>query len=129
MRLVPDRRDHVVLDGSRWLARLGVPVGIAAVIVHDGGRPAVGYPGPAGLVESELSAEAWAELCAEVPAAATLEPEVEALVCSSLPGGGAWRVGIDVVFEMIAELRAGWRGFGGGPGDIARVIAQLGDGA
>lgn len=122
-RRVPRRFERTTLNASAWLDEVGVPVGVAALLVRDGGRIVVGYPGPAGLVESELDASQCVRLLADV----TLEPEVEAIVLSSLPGGGAWITGIDVVFEMVAELRASWRGLTGGPeapAALARVIAS-----
>src|SRR4051794_7493611 len=58
-RHVPELREALSLDPERWLPLLGVPVGIAAVIVRDDGGVVVAYPGPASLVESELDADAW----------------------------------------------------------------------
>ncbi len=125
-------RTRVAIDPTRWLARLNVPVGVAAVLVHDDGRAVVTFPGPAGLVETDIDAELWMALRAELPELGTLAPEVEAIACSTLPGGGAWRVGIDVVFEMVGELRASWHGMTGGPAAlsaVARVLAGPGAGA
>jgi hypothetical protein len=125
LRRVPERHDRLDLDSRRWLARLGIPVGIAALVVQDDGRARVGFPGPAGLVDSELDDEVWHALVAEVPVARARAPEVEAIVWSTLDGGGAWRVGIDVVFEMIAALRASWRGVAGGPEASAAAMRVL----
>jgi Family of unknown function (DUF5947) len=139
-RRVPRRFERVELAPGPWLARLGVPVGLAAVRVRDDGGAVAGYPGPAGLVESELPAAEWDALRAAVPAAATLAPEVEALVCASLPGGdsdgsggsgGAWVAGIDAVFALVAELRGRRIGPGGDPAvpaALARVVARLAGG-
>ncbi|HWO22008.1 MAG TPA: DUF5947 family protein [Kofleriaceae bacterium] len=131
-RRVPRRFERVTLPPGPWLARLGVPVGLAAVRVRDDGSAVAGYPGPAGLVESELPAAEWDALRAAVPAAAALAPEVEALVCASLPGGGAWVTGIDAVFALVAELRGRRIGPGGDPAvpaALARVAARLAGGA
>jgi hypothetical protein len=131
-RLVPKRRERVANDVRALVAQLGIPVGVAALLVHDHGRVSVAFPGPAGIVESELDAETWTQVIAALPVAATLVPEVEAIVCSTLADGGAWRVGIDVVFELVGELRASWQGMTGGqeaPRAIARVLASLGGGA
>jgi hypothetical protein len=128
-RLVPNRRERVVDDVGGLVAQLGIPVGVAALLIHDHGRASVAFPGPAGIVESELDGEAWARVVAALPVAATLVPEVEAIVCSTLPNGGAWRVGIDVVFELVGALRASWHGLTGGPEaprTLARVLAALG---
>lgn len=126
-RQVPRRFDRLQLDLGRWLPKLGVPVGVATVIVRDHGGAVAAFPGPAGLVECEVEGPLWEALRHEVPALATLVPEVEALVCSTLPGGGAWITGIDVVFEMVAALRLSWRGLSGGseaPAAVARVLAN-----
>lgn len=123
-RRVPRRFERLTLDASLWLNELGVPVGVSTIIVRDDGRTVVGYPGPAGLVESELDASQCERLLSVLPA--PLVPEVEAIVLSTLPGGGAWLAGIDVVFEMIAALRESWHGITGGPeapAALARVIA------
>jgi hypothetical protein len=130
---VSKRRQRVALDTATWLARFGVPVGIAAVVVHadDSGRGAravSAYPGPAGLVESEIDDADWAALRAEL--STPLAPEVEALIVSNLSGDrrSAWLVGIDVLFQIVAELRASWQGISGGPeapASIARVLARL----
>jgi len=122
-RRVPRRFERVELDAGKWLDELGVPVGVAALIRRDDGRVVVGYPGPAGLVESELDTTQAQRLLE----GRVIEAEVEAIVLSSLPEGGAWIAGIDVVFEMIAELRQNWRGISGGgeaPAALARVIAS-----
>ena len=126
-RPIPKRFERVEMDLGRWLPKLGVPVGVATVIVRDHGGAVVAFPGPAGLVECEVDAPLWDALKLDVPALASLEPEVEALVCSTLSGGGAWLAGIDVVFEMVAALRQSWRGMTGGPeapAAVARVIAS-----
>ena len=123
-RRVPKRRERIALDSAAWLRKFGVPVGIAAVIRH-GERAVSAYPGPAGLVECEIDDANWAALRAEIP---SLESDVEALICSNLPGGGAWIVGIDVLFEIVAQIRASWQGMSGGPeapAAIARVLAGL----
>ena len=121
-RRVPDHRERVAIDATAWLARLGVPVGIAAIVVGDDGRARIGFPGPAGLVESELDPELWRELSAQLP---PLAPEVEAIVCSNIHTRGAWHVGIDVLFEMVSELRASWRGMTGGPDISAAALRVL----
>lgn len=128
LRRVPRRFEPVAVDVARTLARLGVPVGVAALYVRDDRAPIAGYPGAIGLVESELSRDAWDELCAEVPALAALQPEVEALVCTR---DGAWLAGIDVVYRLISELRArrgvesGMFGDPEAPAAIARTLAEL----
>lgn len=127
-RRVPDRFDRVALDVAPWLARLGVPVGVAALSRRDDGTAIAAYPGAIGLVESELAADAWDELCAAVPAVAAMEREVCALVCAS---SGAWIAGIDVVFRLVSELRArrgvdsGMFGDPEAPAAAARFLDEL----
>jgi len=121
-RRVP-RRFERLGDAAQWVEALGVPVGIAALIRREAGA-VVAYPGPVGLVESEVDAA----VLAAIPEAAGLAVEVEALVWSTLPGGGVWRCGIDVVFRMVSELRAAWVGMAGGPevpAAVARMFAEL----
>ena len=125
-RRVPRRFDRLEIDPTVWLARFGIPVGVAAVLRHDDGRAVVAFPGPAGLVEADVDEPLWTALREVAPEPL---PEIEALVWSSLDGGGAWLTGIDVVYEMIAAVRENWRGMTGGPEApraIARVLAEHG---
>ncbi len=122
-RRVPRRFERLDDDAQAWIEALGVPVGVAALIRRASGA-VVAYPGPVGLVESEVDAA----VLAAIPEAAELELEVEAIVWSTLPGGGVWRCGIDVVFRMVSELRAAWAGMSGGPevpAAVARMFAEL----
>jgi hypothetical protein len=120
-RRIPRRRQPIALT-----AELHFPVGLAALVRRDDGTCIVVYPGPAGAVESELAPEEWEALAPELP---PLVPEVEAVIWSRLDGGNdAWITGIDVVFRMIAEVRAAWTGMTGGPEAalaVARVLAEL----
>lgn len=133
-RAIPRGSKQIAVDGiAAWLDRLGVPVGVAALVKRENpARITVNYPGPAGLVEADLSDDHWELLCAEVPAVADLEPEVEALVWSRLEssdGERVLRVGIDAVFRLIGELRQSWQGITGGlegPAAVKRVLAELG---
>lgn len=129
-RAIPRGTRRVAVEGiGGWLDRLNVPVGVAALVKREDGRVTINYPGPAGLVEAELSHEPWDALCAEVPAVADLAPEVEALVWSRLGGEQVLRVGIDAVFRLIGELRQSWQGITGGlegPAAVQRVLSELG---
>jgi hypothetical protein len=120
-RRVPQKRRPIALT-----AELHFPVGVAALVRRDDGRCVVVYPGPAGAVEAELAPEEWEALEPELP---PLVPEVEAIIWSRLNGANdAWLTGIDVVFQMIAEVRASWVGMSGGPEAalaVARVLAEL----
>lgn len=135
-RRIPVRRDAVAIDLDAWLARLGSPVGIAAIVARDDGRTTVSYPGPAGLAETDLDLDVAAALDVAIRDASAghhmvggaddtaLAREVEALVIANLPSmRGAWIVGIDVVFKMIAELRASWEGMTGGQ-RVGEAIAR-----
>ncbi|MEO8700992.1 MAG: DUF5947 family protein [Kofleriaceae bacterium] len=112
-------RTVAIPDVAGWLDRLNIPVGIAAMIRRDDGRIVIGYPGPAGLVESTLDPALVATLDVE------LAPEIEALVWSHL---GVLRCGIDAVFRLIGEIRRSWQGITGGEAGhaaVARVLADL----
>ena len=127
LRVPRGTRRIEVADVAGWLDRLAVPVGIAALIRRDD-RAIIGYPGAAGLVEAAVEPAIWDQLVRELPLAATLEPEVEALVWSRLGGDRVLRVGIDVVFRLIGELRQHWEGITGGPnvvGTVERVLSEL----
>jgi hypothetical protein len=116
-RQVPRRFDALTLEPAQLLRQLGVPVGVAAIVVRDDGRMVACYPGAAGLVESELAAD-------EVAGLPPLAPEVEAVLLSSMATTGAWHVGIDVVFELVGEVRTAWRGMTGGP-DVTAAIERV----
>jgi hypothetical protein len=107
-------------------AELDIPVALAALVRRDDGTCSVVYPGPAGAVETELSAEEWETLATELP---EIQPEVEAVIWSKLDGNvDAWIAGIDVVFRLIAEVREAWKNLSGGPetnAAVARVLAEL----
>ena len=86
-RTVPDR----VRKDRRYALppdRLGIPVGLA-FCVRDSIRDCVVacYPGPTGIVDADLAAEAWEALAAATPLATMLEVDVEALLVRSLRGG------------------------------------------
>ena len=123
-RAVPDRfqRDpEFAIAPGRWAA-LGIPVGLAFCFrdsVHDCG--VVCYPGPAGIVDAELTPAAWDEIASATRLAAALEDDVEALLVRGEPGAPrmmAYLVPISAAFELAGRLRATWIGFSGG--DVAR---------
>jgi hypothetical protein len=128
-RRIPRRADRVALpDADAWLARIGVPVGVAALTARDGGeRGVVLYPGPIGLAEHAVPPALWTELRQRIP---PLEPDVEALLFSRLGGvPEVLLVGIDVVFRLVAEVRARWTGMTGGPeaaAAVGRMLVELG---
>jgi hypothetical protein len=125
-RTVPDRiraEPAFALSRDRWAA-IGVPVGLAFYVRDDDGAARISYPGPAGVVDGELDAEAWQEIAAATPLVADLEPEVEALLLRAVPGAERlWchLVPITAAYELVALLRQSWRGFTGGP-DADRAL-------
>jgi hypothetical protein len=104
-----------------WMA-LGVPVGVAFIArtsPRDGGdpTPVIRYPSPAGLAQGDPSDQAWQALCAEVPEAAVLAPDVEAIVVDRRTTGVAFRVSIDHCYRLAGVLRS--------RGDLDAWFAEL----
>ncbi|HEX6837366.1 MAG TPA: DUF5947 family protein [Polyangia bacterium] len=126
-RTVPDRvvvASVAARDEAGW-ARLEIPVRLAFVVRRD--RYIAFYPSPAGPVEAPLSDAAAAALAALVPSAATLEPEVEALLFQRSPAGEtrAFVVPLDACYELVGLVRRHWRGFDGGDEARAAIDAFL----
>jgi hypothetical protein len=111
-RTVPDRVEAVSAGGD-W-SRLEIPVELAFIVRRDGWIAF--FPSPAGPVESPLSPGAAAALPELVPAAASLVPEVEAILLQRPRGGGVrcFVAPIDLCFELVGALKREWRGFSGG---------------
>ena len=126
-RTVPDR---VRIDRRYALPpeRLGIPVGVAFCYRESAaGRLVACYPGPAGIVDSELPDGAWDALVAATPLAAELEPDVEALLVHGERGSSAlacYLVPITAAFELAGRLRRSWSGFSGGE-DAERELATF----
>src|SRR5262249_38143803 len=84
---------------------------------------------PAGATESALPLDAWAELVAENPGLADLEPDVEALLVNRVGAARDYfRVGIDQCYRLAGIIRTHSNGFSGGtPGgdEIGRFFAEL----
>jgi hypothetical protein len=133
LRLVPTRRrrlDDFALDELAW-QRLQIPVEMAFFFFSSAvGRVVALYPSPVGATESLLELHAWAELVADNPELAELEPDVEALLVSRARDMHEhWVVPIDDCYELVALIRVHWRGFGGGDevwDAIARFFDDLG---
>jgi hypothetical protein len=102
---------------ARW-NELGVPVGLAFFFYSSHRRQHVAcYPGPAGVTEAPLSAEAWDGLSATTSLAGALEPDVEALLVHGERGApvfDCYLIPIDAAYELAGRLRGCWRGFSGG---------------
>lgn len=133
-RTIPDRVRRArsfALDAERWAA-LGIPVTLA-ICYRDSRRDTsiVCYPGPAGLTEAELEADAWQAICAATPLAHELAPDVEALLVRGARGArtlACYLVPISTAYELVGRLRVAWEGFSGGArgeAELAAFFAEL----
>ncbi|MGQ0464918.1 MAG: DUF5947 family protein [Sporichthyaceae bacterium] len=125
-RAVPERYltdPQFAIGEGRW-EELQVPVAVA-FFFHNSvlDRVVAHYPSPAGATESLLDLSAWAEIVAENPLAAVLEPDVEALVVRRHRDRAHeyYVVPIDTCYELVGRVRMLWSGFDGG----AEVRADL----
>jgi hypothetical protein len=119
-RAVPDRFVELA-TGPRALAlweALEVPVGVVFFVSSSRtGRVSAFYPGPAGATESLLALGSWQQALSELPGAAGVSPDVEAVLMRVGEGGqGAecFIVPVDACYELAGRLRQLWRGFDGG---------------
>lgn len=120
-RAVPDRClafSEMAFTPAQWDA-LQIPVSVAFFFVNSSlDRVCAFYPGPAGATESLLSLETWAEIVAANPVLGDLEADVEAFLVRADPRRSTppecYLVPIDWCYELVGELRRGWRGFDGG---------------
>lgn len=124
---IPARRaalDGFALDDATW-DRLQIPIGLAFFFENSReGRTVALYPGPAGAVESELELGAWAEIAAQHPLVATMEPDVEAVLLLRREGATrAFLVPIDDAYRLVGLIRTCWRGFDGGADAWTRIAA------
>jgi len=125
VRSLPD----LVLDDERWES-LDIPVGLAFFARSTRlGRVVARYPSPAGPTESQLALATWAELEADNPVLAQLQPDVEALLVNRV--GTAvdnFVAPIDLCYALVGLVRLGWQGLSGGPevwGAVATFFATL----
>lgn len=131
-RTVPDRilRDDGFFVPEELWDDLGIPVRLAFLFFNASrGRAFVGYPSPAGAVETEITDDAWAELRACSALARRLEPDVEALLFYGERGSRAqcMLVPIDACYRLVARLRRHWEGFDGGDPARRSLDAFLAD--
>lgn len=119
-RAVPER---VLVDdeGSitqEVLDELSVPVALAFIFFNSSqARWVAFYPSPAGATESELPIGGLEALRSSSALVRAIEPDVEALLLRGRRGGGvvdALLVPIDVCYDLVARIRADWKGFDGG---------------
>lgn len=116
-RRVPRRvlRLDMAIGEAEW-SRLDVPVGLAFLFHNSAiGRLVLGYPGAAGVVESQLPMASLAQMPALQRALDLAAPDVEALLLRRTDGRhDAFLVPIDTCYELAGLIRSHWRGFGGG---------------
>lgn len=125
-RTVPDRYASLpgVVTRAEWDG-LEVPVGLAFVLRNSRqGRTVVAYPGPAGATEAELPLGLWDTLADREPALAGVADDVEAVLVRAEPDGFSCHiVPVDACYELVGQLRTGWRGFDGGSEARERIAA------
>lgn len=121
-RVVPDRYRVVPdfeLSSAQW-ERLQIPVAVAFFFRNSAtGAVSAFFPGPAGATECLLPLDTWSEVEAANPVIAAVEPDVEAVLVRTHPGGSGERaecylVPIDACYQLVGVLRSRWRGFDGG---------------
>jgi len=125
-RAVPERFLALPVQPPQVWDALELPVGTAFLFVSSAAQRVVAlYPGPAGATESELPLAAWDGVLQAIPALASIQPDVEAvLVHSGDDGVAAFLVPIDTCYELVGHLRQLWRGFDGGQ-DVHRRLESF----
>jgi len=117
------------MTDEQW-GRLQTPIDLAFFLRDSAAGRAVAYfPGAAGAVASDVPPDGWQQLCEANPVLHELAPDVEALLVNRVRGRRDYfRAPIDVCYELVGLVRAGWRGFSGGPDvwtEIERFFARL----
>ncbi|SNQ52149.1 conserved hypothetical protein [Frankia canadensis] len=123
-RLVPRRRLRVNELAGRGdepgehpcnPSELGIPVGLAFVVLETDGEPRARCPSPLGATRWELTPAAWHRLVAHAPVLAGLVPRVEALLSNTARGRReCWIAPIDDCYRLVAIVRGEWSGLSGG---------------
>jgi hypothetical protein len=119
LRVAPDRwlsDPRTRLGDASW-ATLQIPVRLAFFFrPGDGAHWAAFYPSPAGATESTLGLDAFGDLAHQLPLAALVEPDVEALLVAAGSDGRCehWLVPISACYELVGRVKRTWRGFDGG---------------
>jgi hypothetical protein len=128
-RVVVDRR--FALTAVAWTA-LGLQVGLAFCVCDSTtGCDAICYPGPTGIVATDIDPAIWRALAAETPLAAECEPDVEALFIHGETGAAhlsCYLVPITCAYELVARLRGsrcGPSGAAAADGELAAFFAEL----
>lgn len=104
------------LDDAQWDS-LMLPIGLAFFVNNSVENKVIAlYPSPAGPTESLLPLNAWADIVAENPVLANMEPDVEGLLVNRLGECAEYYLApIDKCYELVGLIRANWQGFSGGP--------------
>lgn len=94
---------------------LTLPINLAFFVRNAEGKMVALYPSPGGVIESAIALDSWDERVAGFPALQKMEPEVEALLVSRLPGQPAYFIApIDKCYQLAGIIRTKWRGLSGG---------------
>jgi hypothetical protein len=109
-----ERLPQFALSDAEWDG-FQIPIDLA-FLVRKGEHLTALYPGPAGIVQSELAPSAWDSLVTSNPVLNELKPEVEALVVNRVRGRReTYRLSIDHCFTLAGTMRNHWHGLSGGP--------------
>lgn len=117
--------DDLRMADEMW-ARLGIPIALAFFTQNgDTGETVAFYPSPAGSTECELDLDAWADLIAENPQLAELEPDAEAFIVNRMSDPPQYViVPIDRCYEMVGAVKMAWEGISGGD-EVDQAIAAF----
>jgi hypothetical protein len=86
--------------------RLHIPVGLAGIVHEPNGRVHALYPGPLGVVEADVSADAWRRLVADWPELHLGNSGTNAvLIHRTEDSDVAFRVSVDIVYAIVGLLR------------------------
>ncbi|HEY8479647.1 MAG TPA: DUF5947 family protein [Spirillospora sp.] len=111
-RLVPRRRTRLTGVPA---ADLGVPVGLAFVVVGLDGVVVARCPSPAGATAWTVDPGVWADVTARSPRLASMRPAVEALLVNTVRGADEqWIVPVDDCYRLVGLVRRSWTGLSGG---------------
>jgi hypothetical protein len=111
---------HFKMSEQQW-NNLAIPVALAffsyRTLADTIGATTivVQYPGPAGVLESQVSVDNWEDLCLQNQELRNLLPDVQALLVNRVGSvRGYFIVPIDACFRLSGLIRRHWQGFSGG---------------
>jgi Family of unknown function (DUF5947) len=111
-QLIPERKVRLPEMSP---GELGIPVGLAFVVVGADGAVLAHYPSPVGATQYEIEGETWARAVERCPPLLDLAPRVEAVLVNTARGADErWIVPIDVCYRLVALVRREWTGLSGG---------------